>query len=117
MFINSAVQCGFYDRVVELIDADSQLAAKPLNDNITLLHWAAINNRFEIAEYLLKKGAKVDAIGGLLNATPLHWVTRNGQLEMIIFLLSHQAQPSLFDGEGTFVGKMIKIKILFVRFF
>jgi len=95
-----AVQYGFYDRVVQLIESDYQLASKPLDDNITLLHWAAINNRVDIAKYLVNKGAKIDASGGVLNSTPLHWAVRDGKLDMVIFLLSYNAQAEIVDGEG-----------------
>ncbi|CAF1047249.1 unnamed protein product [Adineta ricciae] len=96
----SAVQYGYYDRVVELIEPYPSLASTPVNGNITLLHWAAINNHVEIAKYLISKRADVNAFGGELNSTPLHWAIRDGVLEMVVFLLSQQAQPSLFDGEG-----------------
>jgi ankyrin repeat protein len=96
----SAVQYGYYDRVVELVQPEPSLATTPIDGNITLLHWAAINNRIEIAEYLINKRAQIDAFGGELNSTPLHWAIRDGKLQMVAFLLSHQAQPSLFDGEG-----------------
>lgn len=99
-FQNSAVQYGYYDRVVELIESDPSLASKPLNGNVTLLHWAAINNRLEIAEYLIGKRAQVDAIGGELASTPLQWAVRDGKLPMVAYLLSHDAQAGLFDGEG-----------------
>ncbi|CAF1326096.1 unnamed protein product [Adineta ricciae] len=98
--IVTAVQYGFLDRVIELIDADPSLASAPLNENITLLHWAAINNRVEIAKYLLSKGAKSDVFGGALKSTPLHWAVRDGKLEMIIFLLANGADPTAVDGEG-----------------
>jgi ankyrin repeat protein len=88
---------------VELIDADPQLAVTPVNDNITLLHWAAINNRIEIAKYLINKGANIDAVGGSLNSTPLHWAVRDGKLEMIIFLLSYNAQATLADAQGKLI--------------
>jgi ankyrin repeat protein len=96
----SAVQYGYYDRVAELIEPEPNLASTPLNSNITLLHWAAINNRIEIARYLINKGVEIDAFGGELNSTPLQWAIRDGKLQMVVFLLSQQAQPSLFDGEG-----------------
>jgi ankyrin repeat protein len=96
----TAVQYGFYERVVELIDADPQLASTSLNENITLLHWAAINSRIEIAKYLISKGAQVDAVGGILNATPLHWAIRDGKLDSVIFLLSYNANPASIDNEG-----------------
>ncbi len=108
--IYSAVQYGFYDRVVELIDSDPKLASTPVNDNITLLHWAAINSRIEIAKYLISKGAQVDAIGGVLNATPLQWAVRDGKLDMVIFLLSYHADPAMFDNEGKYLIKYFQSK-------
>ena len=33
--------------------------------NVTALHWASINNHLAVAQYLLDKGAEIDAIGGL----------------------------------------------------
>jgi palmitoyltransferase len=103
------VQYGYYDRVVELVQPDLSLVTTPTNGNITLLHWAAINNRIEIAEYLINKRAQIDAFGGELNSTPLHWAIRDGKLQMVAFLLSHQAQPLLFDGEGKSITKTMFI--------
>lgn len=96
-----AVQWGFHERVVQLIDANPSLASTPLNENITLLHWAALNNRVDIAKYLISKGAQIDAMGGALNATPLNWAIRDGKIEMVVFLLSYNAQPSISDRDGT----------------
>ena len=47
-------------------------------ENVTLLHWSAINNRKEIASFLIERGAQIDAIGGELLSTPIHWATRQG---------------------------------------
>jgi palmitoyltransferase len=82
------------------VQPNPSLVTTPVSGNITLLHWAAINNRIEIAEYLINKRAQIDAYGGDLNSTPLHWAIRDGKIQMVAFLLSHQAEPSLFDGEG-----------------
>lgn len=54
-----------------------------IQENVTLLHWAAINNRLEIVNYLVSRGAIVDAIGGELESTPLQWATRQGHLPMV----------------------------------
>ena len=32
--------------------------------------------RRELVQYLVKKGADLDAVGGELMSTPLHWATR-----------------------------------------
>jgi ankyrin repeat protein len=108
-----AVQYGYYDRVFELIESDPSLASTAVNGNITLLHWAAINNRLEIAKYLINKGADIDMLGGELNSTPLHWAVRDGKLQMVIFLLSRQAQVSLFDSEGKEIPKEFCLKEIF----
>ena len=67
---------------------------------MTLLHWAAINNRKEIVGYYIKQGADVDAVGGELMSTPLHWASRQGHIGVIVLLMSAGANPSLRDGEG-----------------
>jgi palmitoyltransferase len=46
------------------------------SDGVTLMHWAAINNRVELIKYFISKGAAADEPGGVLQATPLHWATR-----------------------------------------
>lgn len=83
-----------------MIESNPSLATTPLDGNVTLLHWAAINNRIQIAEYLLNKNAQIDAIGGELHSTPLQWAARNGKLAMVVFLLSRGADVSIIDGEG-----------------
>lgn len=67
---------------------------------MSLLHWAAINNRRDIIKYFLDKGATVDAIGGELNATPLHWATRQGHLGSVVLLMAVGADPNIRDAEG-----------------
>jgi len=62
----------------EIVEKEGVDVRKPDKDNITLLHWAAINNRHEVVDFYMSKGAIVDAIGGDLNATPLHWAVRQG---------------------------------------
>lgn len=68
--------------------------------NVTPLHWAAINAHMGVCRWLLDEGAEVDAIGGDLKATPLHWASRNGHLYVMQLLLSRGADPSLRDAQG-----------------
>ena len=46
------------------------------DDGVTLMHWAAINNRVQLMKFFISQGAAVDEPGGVLRATPLHWATR-----------------------------------------
>jgi len=50
--------------------------------------------------YLLARGAVVDAIGGDLKSTPLHWATRQGYLGMVVLLIQRGANAMILDGEG-----------------
>lgn len=97
--IVKATQYGAINRVRELVEAGWDVN-QPDSETVTLLHWAAINNRRDIMGYLLERGAMVDAVGGELNATPLHWATRQGHLGACVQLMQAGADPSLRDSEG-----------------
>ena len=79
---NPENQHGNFDRCREIIEKDGyDSACVPDDENITVLHWAALNNRKELAEYYLSAGAVIDAIGGDLKSTPLHWAIRQGMVQ------------------------------------
>ncbi|XP_030232754.1 putative palmitoyltransferase ZDHHC13 [Gadus morhua] len=97
--IVKATQFGVLDRCKELVEAGYDVR-QPDKENVTLLHWAAINNRSDLVKYYMSKGAIVDQLGGDLSSTPLQWAIRQGHLPMVIELLRHGADPSIADGEG-----------------
>lgn len=97
--IVKAVQYGVFGRVQELVDGGVDVNEMD-KENVSLLHWASINNRTEIIRYLVDRGAVVDRFGGDLNSTPLHWATRQGHLSTVVLLMSFGADPTLLDGEG-----------------
>nr|XP_020638524.1 palmitoyltransferase ZDHHC13 isoform X2 [Pogona vitticeps] len=97
--IVKATQYGLLERCQELIEAGYDVR-QPDKENVTLLHWAAINNRLDLVKFFISKGAIVDQLGGDLNSTPLHWAIRQGHLSMVILLLKFGADPALIDGEG-----------------
>ncbi|KAK9542408.1 hypothetical protein VZT92_000273 [Zoarces viviparus] len=97
--IVKATQFGILEHCKELVEAgyDVRQADK---ENVTLLHWAAINNRSELVKYYISKGSIVDQLGGDLSSTPLHWAIRQGHLPMVIQLMRYGADPTVADGEG-----------------
>ncbi|XP_053140533.1 palmitoyltransferase ZDHHC13 [Hemicordylus capensis] len=97
--IVKATQYGLLERCQELVEAGYDVR-QPDKENVTLLHWAAINNRLDLVKFFISKGAVVDQLGGDLNSTPLHWAVRQGHLSMVILLLKFGADPTLIDGEG-----------------
>ena len=76
-------QYGVYDRCKEIIDSGYDVAQRD-DEDVTLLHWASINNRKDLVSFYVSKGAQIDARGGKLLATPLHWAVRYYQ-ETITF--------------------------------
>uniref|UniRef100_A0A7N6BP62 Palmitoyltransferase n=1 Tax=Anabas testudineus TaxID=64144 RepID=A0A7N6BP62_ANATE len=107
--IIKATQFGILERCKELVEAGYDVR-QPDKENVSLLHWAAINNRSELVKYYISKGAIVDQLGGDLNSTPLHWAIRQGHLSMVIQLLRYGADPSIADGEGY---RALHLAILF----
>jgi len=63
-------------RCRELVEKGGIDLNKGDEENITVLHWAAINNRIPVVSYFLQKGADVNAIGGELKSPAIHWATR-----------------------------------------
>ncbi|KAI4830544.1 hypothetical protein KUCAC02_002168 [Chaenocephalus aceratus] len=97
--IVKATQFGILERCKELVDAGYDVRL-PDKENVTLLHWAAINNRAELVKFYISKGSLVDQLGGDLNSSPLHWAIRQGHLPMVIQLIRYGADSSIADGEG-----------------
>lgn len=95
-----ATQYGALERVRELVDSGAVDVNDPDEDGVSLLHWAAINNRREIATFLLERGADVRAVGGELKSSPVHWAVRQGHLPMVVLLVRHGADPTVLDAEG-----------------
>ena len=75
VFLSLLLQYGVFKRCRELVEAGCDVRKKD-DENVTLLHWAAINNRRDLATFYVEKGAELDAVGGKLQATPLHWAVR-----------------------------------------
>nr|GAT47946.1 palmitoyltransferase akr1 [Mycena chlorophos] len=68
--------------------------------NVTPLHWAAINAQVPACRLLLEHGAEVDALGGDLVATPMQWAARGGFLYVIQLLVAYGADPTITDSQG-----------------
>jgi ankyrin repeat protein len=88
------------DNQVRASNSTSRSALTECPQNITPLHWAAINAQVAACRYLLDQGAEVDALGGDLVATPMQWAARNGYLYIIQLLISHNADPTICDSQG-----------------
>ena len=95
-----AAQRGDINLIRQLIESGRARATDRDEQNITPLHWAAINAQLPTCRYLLEQGAEVDALGGDLVATPMQWAARNGYLYAIQLLIAHGADPNIKDTQG-----------------
>lgn len=85
---------------MRLVDSGRATVHDRDKDNITPLHWAAINAQLATCRYLLDHGAQVDALGGDLLASPLQWAARNGHVYVLELLSSRGADPTITDSQG-----------------
>lgn len=94
-----AAQFGDHERLRRLLDSGVSVNCVD-SDDCSLLHWAAINDRYEVAEILIRRSCDVNAVGGVLSSTPLHWASRHGHARMVALLVRNGADWTLRDVEG-----------------
>uniref|UniRef100_A0A0N5AUI9 Palmitoyltransferase n=1 Tax=Syphacia muris TaxID=451379 RepID=A0A0N5AUI9_9BILA len=95
-----AAQFGKVERLRELLDSGKCTPDTLDADDCSLLHWAAINNRYGVAKLLIERGCNVNAVGGVLVSTPLHWAARHGHAHIIALLVTNGADVTVRDVEG-----------------
>lgn len=103
MEYHSACQSGDLVTVKRLIESHTIIVGEDFDpvEKVTGLHWAAINNRLSIVEYLLKQGADPNFKSNQLNATPLHWAARYGYVYIVDYLLKNSnADATICDDQG-----------------
>uniref|UniRef100_A0A0M3HYQ7 Palmitoyltransferase n=2 Tax=Ascaris TaxID=6251 RepID=A0A0M3HYQ7_ASCLU len=100
MDARQAAQFGNEARLRQLLDSGECTPDTLDADDCSLLHWAAINNRLEVAKLLIGRGCNVNAIGGVLASTPLHWAARHGHTRMVAVLVNSGAAVNIRDVEG-----------------
>eukprot|EP00042_Codosiga_hollandica_P037925 m.303798 g.303798 ORF g.303798 m.303798 type:complete len:625 (-) comp55256_c0_seq2:130-2004(-) len=98
--IFEACQRGYFERVKKLVEDDLVDVNGRDAENVTPLHWAAINDRLAIVQFLLDHDAIVDAVGGHLETTPMQWAIRQGHFQMVVLLMRNRADPLMTDKNG-----------------
>ncbi|KAI4278637.1 MAG: hypothetical protein LQ337_000877 [Flavoplaca oasis] len=86
--------------IQKLLDEGKYTADYQDAENITPLHWAAINNHLALCRFLLDNGAGVNALGGINEATPAHWAVQKCNYYLVNLLLEYGANPNIADADG-----------------
>jgi hypothetical protein len=68
-------------------------------DNYTPLHWACIRAHWDVAEYLIEKGADLNVIGGD-GGTPLNWAVHHDNVEIIKLMIAKGAKLNIRNKWG-----------------
>ncbi len=89
--VHAAARLGMIERLRELIDAQPALVHARGGDGQTPLHFAS---RFEIAKFLLARGADIDARDVDHESTPAQWMIRERQ-EIARYLIRRGCQTDL----------------------
>ncbi|KAM0921248.1 hypothetical protein ACQ4PT_007123 [Festuca glaucescens] len=98
--LHIAVENGISDALVKLL-LDKGVDPNTINiSGFTPLHLAAMKGASDVAEFLLAKGADINAACD--KGTSLHLAAENGDLKMIAWLLQLDADPDILDQVSLF---------------
>lgn len=84
-----SVQCGNLNQVSNFILNHGISVNAADENNCSLLHWAAINQRIEIILLLISHAVNINQIGGDFKETPVQWAIRSQYIPVIDIFLQH----------------------------
>ncbi|HYH64195.1 MAG TPA: ankyrin repeat domain-containing protein [Urbifossiella sp.] len=94
--IREAIKAGDCETAKALIDADpSQLHTMTVFG--TWMHVAAARDQVDLVEWLVRRGADVNARGGIAGATPIHDAASEGHTRVTEYLLSVGAVMETYE--------------------
>jgi ankyrin repeat protein len=94
--IREAITAGDCEAAKALIDADPR-QLHVMTYAGTWMHVAAARDQVELVEWLVRRGADVNARGGFAGATPLHDAATEGHPRTIEYLLSVGAEMETYE--------------------
>ncbi|QMV46176.1 hypothetical protein HC358_03815 [Wolbachia pipientis] len=95
-----AVKDNNLNEVGDLINRNANVNAKD-KYSWTPLHWAVFKNRLEVAGFLVKKGADINAASeNLYGSRPIHIAVENNNKDVVEFLVSKGVDVNDTDKQG-----------------
>ena len=95
----SAIEHGDLDRLEALVDKGVDVSGRTSVFDKTPLHWAAFFKQEAVAQYLVDKGALIEALDAE-ERTPLHMAALEGSLEILEIFLRAGASVNKKDRAG-----------------
>lgn len=103
-----AVQYGDLDFVQKSVETYKLSPNTTDSSNCSLLHWAAINGRYEIVEYLIHCNATINVCGGDNGEIPLQWAVRFPNCAKVVNLLLNEksdlTHKSIYGFDALFLA-------------
>lgn len=97
--IHEAARSGTLQQVRKILRNVQQNVDELDEEGCSALHIACVQKRFDIARYLIQKGADVNQDDDT-GSTPLHYAVQSGDASFVRFLLSRHANPEFENDEG-----------------
>jgi len=99
--IFEASATGKINNIIRLLARDPDLVNRYSDDGFQPLGLACFFGHFDVAEYLLKAGASVNAAShNRLKAAPIQSAAAGGHLKIVKMLLKHSADPNIREQGG-----------------
>jgi uncharacterized protein len=96
--IHSAIKKGDTEKVVELINFDTE-RLNMMTPFGTWLHIAASRGKLEIAKKLVELGSDINMVGGVYNGGALNVAASEGHIDIVEYLLSRGAHMDVSEPE------------------
>ncbi|KAK5941350.1 palmitoyltransferase akr1 [Knufia obscura] len=98
--IMQCARIGALEHIQKMIESGRYRANHTDPENITPLHWSAINNQYAVCKYLLDHGADVNAKGGESNATAAMWAAQRCHFYIVNLMIQYGVDLLLVDAQG-----------------
>ena len=97
---HTAAWLGDLNQVKHFVEQGTGVNTKDNHFQWTPLHWTAFTGPQDVVEFLLAKGANVNAKDEF-NSTPLQYAAVNGHKELVVLLLAKGAKVNATDNWGS----------------
>jgi len=97
--IVEAARNGNFETVQAILARDSSQLGATDDDGYTPLHWACMRAHWDIARYLIERGADVNAVGGD-GGTPVNWAAHHDNVGIIQLMVEKGARLNVQNQWG-----------------